>query len=277
MFSDLRSQCKALTKSDYRAYVNDVENSIRYNVRSFWSFVKAKRGVCGLPSSMHFEGATASSESAVADLFATYFGSVYTPSVGQATALNTNPISYTNVTLNDLNISIGDIFSKLSALDTSKGPGTDGIPPLFFKQCCFILSRPLWYIYNASLTSGVFPSQWKSSLVTPIFKAGDRSDIRNYRPISKLSVLPKVFEEIVTDMLSTQLTSFLCVEQHGFVPKRSTSTNLAVYHSFVSMTLDEGLQVDTVYTDFQKAFDTVDHSILLHKLASWGFSGPLLT
>ena len=78
-------------------------------------------------------------------------------------------------------------------------------------------------------------------------------------------------------MLSTQLTSLLCIEQHGFVPKRSTSTNLAVYHTFVSAALDDGLQVDTVYTDFQKAFDTVDHPLLLHKLASWGFGGPLLT
>ena len=110
-----------------------------------------------------------------------------------------------------------------------------------------------------------------------VFKAGDRSDVRNYQPISKLSVLPKVFEEIVTDMLSPLLTSFLCVEQHGFVPKRFTATNLAVYHSFVSRALDDGLQVDTVYTDFQKAFDTVEHAMLFHKLPSWRFCGPLLS
>ena len=67
------------------------------------------------------------------------------------------------------------------------------------------------------------------------------------------------------------------MEQHGFVPRRSTATNLAVYHSFVSRALDDGLQVATVYTDFQKAFDTVDHSILLSKLSSWGFCGPLLS
>lgn len=118
---------------------------------------------------------------------------------------------------------------------------------------------------------------WKSSLVTPVFKVVDRSDVRNYRPISKISILPKVFEDIVTDMLSLQLTSFLCVEQHGFVSKRSTSTNLAVYHSFVSRALGDGLQVVTVYIDFQKAFDTVDHSVLLQKLSRWGFCGPLLT
>ena len=277
VFSDLRSQCKSLTKCDYRAYVGTVENSMQYNIRNFWSFVNAKRGDHGLPSSMHYEGSTASSFIAIADLFAAYFGSVYASPSVRSTALDLQHTSFNNVNLKDLTISIGDIFSKLNCLDSSKGPGADGIPPLFFKQCSFILSRPLWNIFNTSLASGVFPLRWKSSLVTPVFKTGDRSDVRNYRPISKLSVLPKVFEEIVTDMLSSLLTSSLCVEQHGFVPKRSTATNLAVYHSFVSRALDEGLQVDTVYTDFQKAFDTVDHTVLLHKLLSWGFCGPLLT
>ena len=73
------------------------------------------------------------------------------------------------------------------------------------------------------------------------------------------------------------INNVICPEQHGFVPNRSTSTNLAVYHSFVSSALDGGQQVDTVYTDYRKAFDTVDHSVLLRKLSLWGFGGSLLT
>ena len=226
---------------------------------------------------MYYGSSSATSYSAVANLFATYFGSVYTSPSGRSPVSNTNHLSFNSLHFNSLSITIGEIFSKLNALDINKGPGADGIPPLLLKQCSFIISRPLWNIFNASLTSGIFPSAWKSSLVTPVFKARDRSDLRNYRPISKLSILLKIFENIVTDTLSSQLTSFLCVEQHGFVTKRSTTTNLAVYHSFVSRALDEGLQVDTVYTDFQKAFDTVDHSVLLQKLSRWGFCGILLT
>ena len=82
LFSDLRSQCKLLTKSDYRAYVETVENSVQYNIRNFWSFVNAKRGDHSLPSSTHYEGSTASSYVAIADLFATYFGSVYNRLLG---------------------------------------------------------------------------------------------------------------------------------------------------------------------------------------------------
>ena len=128
-------------------------------------------------------------------------------------------------------IRIWGCYLHTAPLTSIRARGADGIPALLLKQCSYILSRPLWNIFNASLTSGVFPSVWKAGLVTPVFKVGDRSDVRNYRPISKLSVMPKVLEEIVTDLLSSQLTTFLCVERHGFIPKRSTATNLAVYHS----------------------------------------------
>ena len=134
----------------------------------------------------------------------------------------------------------------------------------------------LWHIFNSSLGSGCFPVLWKTSIVTPVFKAGDRADVRNYRPICKLSTLPKLFEETVTDKLTPSLIKIICDEQHGFVPKRSTTTNLAVYHRAVSDALDQGLQVDTVYTDFRKAFDSVDHQILVGKLATYGFCGPFL-
>ena len=130
-------------------------------------------------------------------------------------------------------------------------------------NCSFILARPLWHILNSSLSKGIFPTAWKSSLVTPVFKAGDHTDVRNYRPICKLSVLPKMFEELVTEYLTPCLTKVICDEQHGFVPGRSTVTNLAVYHCLVSAALEDRLQVDTVYTDFCKAFDTVDQGILI--------------
>ena len=87
---------------------------------------------------------------------------------------------------------------------------------------------------------------------------------------------PKIFEEIITEHLTPNLTNVICDEQHGFVPGRSTTTNLAVYHCFISAALDKGLQVDTVYTDFRKAFHSVDHCILHHKLASIGINGPFL-
>ena len=76
--------------------------------------------------------------------------------------------------------------------------------------------------------------------------------------------------------LTPCLTNVICDEQHGFVSGRSTTSNLAVYHCFVSAVLEVGLQVDTVYTDFRKAFDSVDHCILQYKLVSISINGSLL-
>ncbi|XP_076672265.1 uncharacterized protein LOC143371199 [Andrena cerasifolii] len=171
-FSSLRSQCKFLMKKDYRAYVERVENSVQRDVKSFWSFVNAKRGTRGLPSNMHHGTSSASSHPAVANLFATYFGSVYTSPSGWSLASDVNCNSSNGLILNTLTISIGDIFDKLNALDTRRGSGVDGIPPLFLKQCSFILSRPLWNIFNSSVAGGTFPKAWKNRQLRQFLRLG---------------------------------------------------------------------------------------------------------
>lgn len=117
---------------------------------------------------------------------------------------------------------------------------------------------------------------WKLSIVTPIFKGGDRSLVANYRPISKQSLLPKLFETVVTNKLALLFKNVIINEQHGFVTGRSTSTNLLISHDFIASALEDGSQIDAVYTDFKKAFDTVDHTILMAKLHRLGIHGSLL-
>ena len=141
-FSNLRSRCTLLTKMDYREYVDTVECSVQNNVKSFWNFVNAKRGNQGLPANMYYGSSSATSHSAVANLFATYFGSAYTSSSGRSPLSNTNHASFNSLHFNSLSITICDIFSKLNALDINKGPGADGISLLLPKQCSFILSSP---------------------------------------------------------------------------------------------------------------------------------------
>ena len=108
------------------------------------------------------------------------------------------------------------------------------------------------------------------------FKSGDSSDVKNYRPICVMDVIPKVFESIIVDKLGLLLQNIICDEQHGFMPGRSTVSNLSVYCNFVSSALESNHQVDTIYTDFRKAFDTIDHSILISKLSAIGFHGNCL-
>ena len=272
-FCRLRSECKSLSRSCYRGYVASTEASIPLNIKTFWKFINSKRSAHGLPGSMYLGDTTSSDNSEIADMFASFFESVYLAACPNyvASAGTDSPLD-----LSDLSVSIGEVLDEIDNLSIYKGPGVDGIPPIFIKNCKFILSRPLWLIFNRSLIDGHFPSAWKVSNITPVHKAGAKSDISNYRPISMLNIMSKLLEAIVTRKISSLVRNALSDEQHGFLSGRSTVTNLAVFCNFVARRLDKKLQVDVIYTDFKKAFDRVDHFLLIDKLSAIGFKGQLL-
>ncbi|CAD6222047.1 GSCOCG00005308001-RA-CDS, partial [Cotesia congregata] len=145
-------------------------------------------------------------------------------------------------------------------LNPNKGAGPDGIPNIFLKNCATEICEPLTHIFNKSLQSGTFPSVWKLSYVCPIHKNGQRSEVSNYRPICIQSALAKLFEKL----------------QHGFVGGRSTTSNLYSYTNYLLNALNDGLKVHSIYTDFSKAFDRVNHTILIAKLNSYGVEGTAL-
>lgn len=113
-------------------------------------------------------------------------------------------------------------------------------------------------------------------MVTPLHKNGDKSDACNYRPISLLSVFSKVFEQLVLRQLQPVMQQVIHCKQHGFMKNRSTTTNLLVYEDYISKSMESGCEVDTIYTDFSKAFDKVDHALLISKLHHIGIGGILL-
>ena len=110
----------------------------------------------------------------------------------------------------------------------------------------------------------------------PIYKKSDKTDVSNYRPISILNVIPKLFEKIVTDYIKKKMRYILSNSQHGFVDRRSTSTNLVTFKSFLADAMEKGNQVDAIYTDFSKAFDSVSHKIHFTKLKRLGFGSSIL-
>ncbi|KAG6442757.1 hypothetical protein O3G_MSEX002469 [Manduca sexta] len=120
------------------------------------------------------------------------------------------------------------------------------------------------------------PQIWKRSYVVPIFKTGDKHNIANYRPISKLSVIPKLFEHIIYDQMKPLIRPHIIEQQHGFLSKKSTETNLCEFIDFITNAMDDRCQVDVVYTDYSKAFDRIHHDILVSKLYHFGIHGDLL-
>ena len=122
------------------------------------------------------------------------------------------------------------------------------------------------------------PASWKSAIVVPIFKKGCRNSVKNYRPISLTSIACKLMESVIKDAVLAHLFSYNLVSscQYGFLARRSTTIQLLHCCNKWLKNLSKGIQVDIVYLDFAKAFDSVVHNKLLSKLHSFGFGGNLL-
>jgi hypothetical protein len=132
-------------------------------------------------------------------------------------------------------------------------------------------------LFRRSLDEGIFPAIWKTCSITPVFKSGDPSLVSNYRPISILPHIAKLFESIVYSCIKRSLNHIIVDDQHGFRPGKSTVTNCLVFTSYILESFESGCQVDSVFIDFEKAFDTVDHCRLIAELARLGIGDPLLS
>ena len=272
-FSMIRANCKTLKKQCYHTYITLTESSLRVNIKNFWKYVNSRKGNSNIPAEMYYNNIRCASGGEIVNLFAEYFSEMYTD---RNFNVSESVLSLGDVNLSHCSISLSAIYEKLSTLDINKGPGPDGIPPLLIRQCSFILARPLFSIFNLSLNSGIFPAFWKTSFITPILKSGDSSQVTNYRPISILSCIPKVFESFICDFLSSGLRGGFIDQQYGFLSQRSTELNLLTFTEFLLEALEEGCHVHAVYTDFTKAFDRVNHKILIQKLGVMGIHGSLL-
>ena len=117
-----------------------------------------------------------------------------------------------------------------------------------------------------SYNTGYIPKEWKLANVVPVYKKGSKSNVDNYRPISLTCLVMKVFERIVKDELLKHVGPHLDQRQHGFLGHKSCTTNLVGFCDSLAISLNNQMRSDVVYFDFAKAFDSVNHDIILHKL-----------
>ena len=176
-------------------------------------------------------------------------------------------------------VSDDDVIKLLQALNVSKSTGCDKISAKFLKDGAMIIASPITYVINLSLETSVVPVGFKTARVVPLYKKGDRNSEGNYRPVSILPVISKIFERIVYDQLCSYLNKHdLIYEfQSGFRRSYSTDTALTYLSDRIRLNMDAGLYTGIVLIDLQKAFDTVDHQILTLKLNSLGLNRPAVS
>ena len=149
------------------------------------------------------------------------------------------------------------------------------------KWCQFLIfskKSPL-ILWQDSFETSYIPTQYKTQIITPVHKKDSKAEPANYRPIALTSHIIKIFERIVRNQLFTHLESntLICDNQHGFRKHRSCLTQLIPHINNILLNALKGEDTDVIYLDFAKAFDKVDHEILLKKLHAYGVRGKLLS
>lgn len=163
-------------------------------------------------------------------------------------------------------------------LKNKKSAGPDAVPTFLIKRVLNIIIHPVTYLVNLSFLNGVFPDILKEGKVIPIFKKGNPMSLENYRPITLPFSFSKIFEYAYLDRLKLFLNKFkvLSNNQHGFRSGMSTITAMHSFYEEVIRCIDAGECPVGVFCDLSRAFDCVNHDILLNKLYDYGIRGPPL-
>lgn len=276
-FVYLRATIKTNIKHEYDKYISHIEGGINNNPSSFWKYLSSvKCNSKSLTSSMTYEGVQIGDDEQIVDAFAKYFQSTFTGTTSTySTQFESNKLHFSS-TLSINSIDRNDIITAVKKMKPKKSVGPDGIPSYIYKGCIEFLIAPLLKIFNLILKTKTYPDYWKYSKICPIFKAGNKEEIANYRPIALICTVSKIFESILHQKIYTHVSRCIADEQHGFMTKKSTVTNLLSFNQFTTEIIDNNSQVDVIFTDFAKAFDKVNHDILLKKLDSFGLSDDII-
>ena len=165
-----------------------------------------------------------------------------------------------------------------TSLQNKNSYGHDGIPINIVKASIVNICKPLSAIINSSMSEGCFPDLLKIARVCPIFKAGDKSDVANYHPISILTSFSKIFEKVMYNRLISYLdyNKILHPAQYGFRKNHSTYMALLDLYNRITTATDNNEYAIGIFVDLSKAFDTINHDILLRKLWHYGIRGITL-
>ena len=165
------------------------------------------------------------------------------------------------------NVTIGQVSKILHSMSSSKATGLDEIPAKYLKDGSSVISKLLTHIINLSITTGSIPDDLKMARIVPLYNKNSKTHVGNYRPISVLSVISKVFEKVVFMQLSDYLSEnrLLYEFQSGFRSSYSTDPCLIHLTDYIKLENDKDNFTGMVLLDLQKAFDTVDHTILLNR------------
>ena len=279
----MRNQCTSSIRTSKSTYYLTLTNDSFNNPSKFWKTIKVlqNKKASVFPQELKTGNVSITDKHDILNAFNSHFekaghifdqqSSVFPPVSSECTIPASTP-STSVLSFEFDTFQVSDVLHALNTIDPKKSSGPDGLDPFLLKAAAPIIAEPITHIFNMSIGLNQVPVTWKQAYVTPLLKAGNQSDLNNYRPISNLSVLSKILESLVASQLKSYLDSLNILNnmQSGFRSRHSTvSATLKVFDD-IKEALDNKLMCVSLFIDLTKAFDTVDHPLLINTLLRAG-------
>ena len=269
-FTKVRNELNKLIKRTKTDYFTNTINNCDNKPKQMWKTINKltnKNSKTTIITEVKHESQSVTDVSSITNAFNTYFNEIGINLASNMEQSSRSPETYLsncNSQFQMQNSTVIEVYKILSSIDVSKSTGHDGISNKLLKDLADIISYSLSLIFNTSINTGVFPNDFKTAIISPIHKAGCKTECSNYRPISILSSVAKIFEKLITQQLETYLETngILVQQQAGFRKKHSTQISLLSITNQWFVNMDKGSLNGVIFLDLKKAFDCVDHSIL---------------
>ena len=264
--------------ADQNKREKDAISKIKLNPKAFFSysrsFCKTKSGIGPLTDST---GNLQSDPKIMSELLQAQYKKAFSIPRETYPPLPEDPIPKPPFCLEDISFCPDDMIKAIDEVDRYSAVGPDKFAAMILKECKDELAFPLCLLWRKSLDEGIIPHIFLLSTIVPIFKKGNKDDPAKYRPVALTSHLIKVFERVLRDKMVAFMEehNLISNNQHGFRKGRNCLSQLLHHYDELLHICSNSSNADVIYLDFAKAFDKVDHKILLQKIWRFGFRGKI--